>query len=170
MKAERYLYARIHLVLSARVTIATVGGFEANWGSQLPLVKVVMTIRKPEVHPRSKDRHRQTKGGRKGDRQQDRGVGKGKGRQGGGRRREMDRGREKQDRRKGRKEELQIKIFLKNWETKRERQKQKKGDRQRTDRRARRCLGGGGLHNRSQNSASLLLDTSLIDRQSSTPP
>lgn len=100
MKAERYLYAHIHLVLSARVAMATVGGFEANWGSQLPLVKVVMTIRKPEVHPRSKDRHRQTKGGRKGDRQRDRGVGKGKGRQGGGRGREMDR-----DRRKARQKE-----------------------------------------------------------------
>lgn len=58
MKAERYLYAHIHLVLSARVAMATVGGLEANWGSQLPLVKVVMTMRKPEVLPRSKDRHR----------------------------------------------------------------------------------------------------------------
>lgn len=79
MKAERYLYAHIHLVLSARVAMATAGGLEANWGSQLPLVKVVMTMRKPEVLPRSKDRHRQT----------------------GGRGREMDRGREKQRQKEG---------------------------------------------------------------------
>lgn len=72
--------------------MATVGSLEANWGSQLPLVKVVMTMRKPEVLPRSKDRHSHTGGA-------------------GGRGSEMDRGRDKQTQKEEVEEELQIKIF-----------------------------------------------------------
>lgn len=73
-------------------------------------------------------------------------------------------------RRKGWKEELQIKIFKKNWETKREKQKQKKRDRQRETGEQGDVWEEEDYITDRINSVSLLLDTSLIDRQSSTPP
>lgn len=72
-------------------------------------------------------------------------------------------------RRKRWKEELQMKRFLKNWETKRERQKQKKRDRQREAGEQGDVWEEEDYITGRINSATLLLDTSLIDRQSSTP-
>lgn len=70
---------------------------------------------------------------------------------------------------RGGKKSYKLRYFKKLADKKRKAKTEEEGQTE-GDRRARRCLGGGGLHNRSQNSASLLLDTSLIDRQSSTPP